>query len=100
MRHGGLAGAAEELRVTPSAISHQLRTPEADPGQKLARREGRGLAPTAAGESLLPGLAEGFARIVEAVAAMRERDREGPLTVSMIQTLALHWFVPRLPAFE
>ncbi|MDX6749439.1 transcriptional regulator GcvA [Geminicoccaceae bacterium 1502E] len=100
MRHGRLADAAAELHVTPSAVSHQIRGLEADLGIKLARREGRRLVPTAAGEAMLPGLREGFTRIGEAVATVRELEREGPVTLSVLQTFALHWLVPRLPGFE
>ncbi|MDF1586644.1 transcriptional regulator GcvA [Marinimicrococcus flavescens] len=100
MRHGRLADAAEELHVTASAVSHQIRGLEADLGIKLVRREGRRLVPTAAGEAMLPGLREGFTRIGEAVATVRELEREGPVTLSVLQTFALHWLVPRLPGFE
>lgn len=100
MRHGRLADAAAELHVTPSAVSHQIRGLEADLGLKLVRREGRRLVPTAAGETLLPGLRDGFARIAGAVATLRGLEREGPVTLSVLQTFALHWLVPRLHGFE
>jgi LysR family transcriptional regulator, glycine cleavage system transcriptional activator len=100
MRHGGLEGAAGELAVTVSAISHQIRALEADLGAKLTRRIGRRLSPTTMGEALLPGLREGFARITEAVAELTEADAVGPLTVNMRQTFALHWFAMRQPRFE
>lgn len=100
MRHGGLDAAAAELSVTVSAVSHQIRTLEADLEVKLTRRDGRRLRATAAGEALLPGLTKGFASIVAAVALVTQSRRDGPVTIAMLQTFALHWLVPRLPAFE
>jgi len=92
--------AAERLNVTPSAVSHQLRTLEDWLGMPLFRREGRRLHLTEAGQTLLPGLREGFGRIDAALAEVAARGRTGALTVSMLSTFAAHWFIPRLPRFQ
>ncbi len=91
--------AAATLNVTPSAVSHQIRGLEAALGVELFRRVGRRLVLTEAGRALRPGLSDGFARIAAAVTALEASLREGPLTVSMVSTFALHWFMPRLPHF-
>ena len=52
--------AAEELNVTPAAISHQIKALEDYLGVALFRRVGRGLELTAAAKAALPRLSEGF----------------------------------------
>jgi LysR family glycine cleavage system transcriptional activator len=92
--------AAEELNVSPSAVSHQIRNLETDLGIPLFRRERRRLAITEAGAALLPGLHDGFERIAAAVAGLETQRHAGPLTVSMVSTFALRWFMARLPRFQ
>ena len=99
-RHLSVRKAAEGLNVSASAVSHQIRGLEADLGVVLFRRENRGLALTEAGAMLLPGLRDGFDRIAGAVAGLDARRRDGPLTISMVSTFALRWFMPRLPRFQ
>lgn len=95
-----LAAAAAELNVTPSAVSHQIRTLEETLGVKLFRRANRRLSLTTDGRALLPGLSDGFRRLTAAVAELETNQREGTLTISMLSTLAMRWFMPRLPRFH
>ncbi|MBT5107670.1 MAG: transcriptional regulator GcvA [Rhodospirillaceae bacterium] len=99
-RHLNLRAAAEELNVTPSAISHQIRGIEAALGVSLFRRANKRLALTDDGRSLLPGLSEGFGRIASAVGNLRDNQDQGVLTVSMVSTFAMRWFMPRLSRFQ
>lgn len=92
--------AAEGLGVTPSAVSHQIRALEDRLGVALFRRAGRRLFLTEAGQALVPGLRDGFARIEAALAEVEARGRTGALTVSMLSTFAAHWFIPRLQRFQ
>ncbi|GAB4175632.1 MAG: hypothetical protein OHK0024_12620 [Thalassobaculales bacterium] len=66
-RHESVRRAAEELFVTPSAISHQIRGLELDLGIRLFQRTNRGLRLTAAGEAMLPDVHEAFRRLHAAV---------------------------------
>ncbi|MCF3935719.1 LysR substrate-binding domain-containing protein [Acuticoccus sp. M5D2P5] len=95
-RHLSIKDAAQELSVTPSAVSHQLRILEASLGFDLMRRTGAGLELTEAGRALAPELTEGFSRIAQAVGTLRRERAEGPLRVSMLPTFANHWLSPRL----
>lgn len=99
VRHKGIAGAAQELSVTPSAISHRLRQIEAELGLKLFRREGRRLALTKAGERLAAPLSDGLEIISQAISDNRNIERDRPLTISMLQNIAVNWFLPRLSRF-
>jgi LysR family glycine cleavage system transcriptional activator len=92
--------AAEELNVTPAAISHQIKALEADLGVKLFRRLNRAVRLTDAGQACLPGLRDGFERIAQAVARARQGDSVGLLTVTASPAVAAKWLVPRLERFR
>ncbi len=59
-RHRSFSRAAEELNVTPAAISHQIKALEEYLSAKLFTRANRTLMLTQAGQSLLPGIHKGF----------------------------------------
>ncbi|CCE95150.1 LysR substrate-binding domain-containing protein [Sinorhizobium fredii] len=97
-RLGSLAAAAEELGVTPGAVSQQIAKTEAQLGRALFERLPRGLVPTDAGRLLLVRLSSAFAELAEAVAEARRRD-ESVLTVSVAPVFAARWLVYRLNRF-
>jgi LysR family glycine cleavage system transcriptional activator len=99
-RHGSLTRAAEELHVTHSAISHQIKALEAELGTPLFRRTGRALEPTEGGRLLLPALGEAFERIARAVEAARRSQSGGILTLSVEPSFAARWLVLRLGRFR
>lgn len=99
-RHLSFNAAAEELNVTPAAISHQIKALEADLGVKLFRRLNRAVRLTDAGQACVPGLRDGFERIAEAVARARQGNSAGPLTVTSSPAIASKWLVPRLERFR
>jgi len=92
--------AARALFVTPGAISQQVKALEEALGQRLFLRRTRAVALTEAGRTLLPAVQEAFALLSRATAAMRERERAGPLTVSVLPSFAVKWLVPRLARFR
>ena len=91
--------AAEELHVTPAAISHQIKALEEELGQALFRRLNRMLLLTDAGQLLLPGVGEGFDRLAEAVRRLEQTRSFGTLVVSVAPSFASKWLVPRLERF-
>ncbi len=99
-RHLSFTKAADELHVTPGAISQQVKLLEDYLGVALFRRMNRALLLTEAGQACLPGLRDGFARLVEAVEGARRQDRYRPLTVSAAPSFAGKWLVPRLDRFR
>ena len=99
-RHLSFQMAADELSVSPSAISHQIRALEADLGTALFHRRARAVALTEAGRALLPGLTEGFGALARAVAAVRGVGRRPVVTLSTGPAIAAKWIVPRLYTFE
>jgi len=98
-RHMSLKRAAQELSVTPAAISHQVKALEDYLGVKLFRRLNRALELTAAARAALPKLRDGFDSLAQAVAAMRPQTDSGQVTVSAAPSFATRWLMPRLHRF-
>jgi LysR family glycine cleavage system transcriptional activator len=92
--------AAEELHVTPAAISHQIHALEADLGVGLFHRRNRRVELTAAGRLLLPGLSEAFSGIRAAVGRVRAQGGSGALTITASPSFAAKWLVLRLHRFQ
>src|SRR5690348_2999423 len=98
-RHLNYSRAAEELFITHSAVSHQIKALEAELGVKLFRRSGRAMLLTAEGQKLHAHVREAFARLKRGLAELRPERRRATLTVSVLPGFAARWLVPRLPEF-
>jgi LysR family glycine cleavage system transcriptional activator len=92
--------AADELNVTPAAVSHQIHTLEEVLGVKLFHRRNRSVALTASARVLLPGLAEAFGQIRASVGRLRAHNNSGTLTVTASPSFAAKWLVLRLHRFQ
>ncbi len=99
-RHLSFTKAAEELFVTQAAISHQVKALEAALDLQLFRRLNRRLMLTDAGQLYLPALTEAFDAIDTASARLRADENAGRLVVSVANSLAAKWLLPRLPRFR
>ncbi len=99
-RHRTLGQAAEELYVTPSAVSHQLKKLEAELGLGLFQRQGRTLALTEAGEMLYEQIQEPMLRVETAAAQVRARYSRASLRVSVQPFFASELLMPRLAEFQ
>ena len=98
-RHGSFVEAANELFVTPAAISHQVRTLEDVLGVVLFTRMARGLRLTEEGRAFLPELTKGFAHLARASQLARGGGLAGRVVVSAIPSFAQLWLLPRLHDF-
>ena len=92
--------AADELHVTPAAISQQVKHLEDWLGAPLFRRLNRSLELTDAGRALLPGATAGLERIAAAADAVRAIEESGPLDVNVSPGFAAKWLIPRLDRFR
>jgi len=92
--------AAEELHVTPAAISHQIKGLEEYLGTRLFRRANRTLMLTQEGQTLLPGISRGFSAFRDAMEAFGLHDETGFLNVAVTPSFASKWLVPRLEGFN
>ena len=98
-RHLSFARAADELHVTPAALSHQIRALEEQVGTALFHRRARAIELTEAGRLIYPGLHSGFESVRRAVALL-DRDRSGHiLTISATPGVVAKWLMPRLWRF-
>ncbi|MDQ2696696.1 MAG: transcriptional regulator GcvA [Pseudomonadota bacterium] len=98
-RHLSFSRAADELHVTPAAVSHQIKGLEEYLGVQLFRRLNRALQLTEAAQAGLPRLREGFSCLGDAVERICAHDRVGILTVCVTPSFAAKWLVPRLHRF-
>jgi LysR family glycine cleavage system transcriptional activator len=99
-RHMSFREAADELGVTPTAISHQIRILEGICGQPLFRRRPRPLELTRAGERLFPVMRSGFDTFANAIASASPRVGHPRLRVTSPNAFASRWLVPRLPKWR
>ena len=97
-RHGRFDRAADELAITPGAVSRQIKALELELGVRLFDRFNRAVRLTEAGARLSEGVAQGLERIEQSVERIRPRG-DGPLVVSVLHSFAVKWLVPRLHAF-
>lgn len=98
-RHASFARAAEELHVTPAAVSQQIKQLEAYLGVRLFRR-GKTLTLSEAASASLPLLSDAFEQLERAAAGLRPRQGDGPLVVSTPPTFASRWLIARLDDFQ
>lgn len=99
-RHGSFTRAAEELLVTPGAISRQIKYLEETLGLTLFERKAGALIPTARCVEYTRTLSDAFQRVENATTKLVNFERERELDVSCSMTFALRWLVPRLPDFH
>ena len=99
-RHLSFQQAAEELDVTPTAVSHQIKVLENQLGVTLFRRRPRPLALTEAGQLLYPTLRKSLDTIATAIAQLTETPESTTLTVSVTTVFAAKWLVFRLSEFQ
>ncbi|MGI9133268.1 MAG: transcriptional regulator GcvA [Rhodoferax sp.] len=98
-RHLSFKNAAAELAVTPTAISHQIKSLEDFLGLVLFQRLTRALLLTAQGEAMLPKVREGLECFAQAVENAHARTSLGRLIVVLPPSFATRWLVPRLRRF-
>jgi LysR family glycine cleavage system transcriptional activator len=94
------AKAAEELHVTPAAISQQIKQLEDYLGITLFHRMTRAIKLTEEARAVLPLMTEGFDKLAEAIERLSKEEESGRLTVSTTPTFAAKWLLQRLPDFS
>ncbi len=99
-RHLNFSRAAEELSVTPGAVSQQIQNLEDYVGVALFKRTPKGLLLTDPAQIALPALREAFDRLADAASMLTAAVDGRRLTVSVAPSFAAKWLVPRLGRFE
>ena len=98
-RHLSFRQAAEELHVTPTAVSHQVKRLEEFLGLQLFERYNRQVALTEPGRELAAKLHDVFARLDAAFEQPAQKARS-TIRISAMRSFAAKWLVPRLGDFE
>lgn len=98
-RHLSFKAAADELSVTPAAVSQQIRALEDYLGVQLFHRTSREILLTPRAAEALASLSEGFEALTEACAILQADADDRELVVSVAPSLAAKWLVPRLGRF-
>ncbi len=91
--------AAEELNVTQSAVSHQIRLLEDYLGESLFIRQGRKLSLSDTGARYLEDISPAISSIAMASQKVREGDK-GSIRLAIYSSLAVKWLIPRLADFK
>ncbi|MEH6457452.1 MAG: LysR family transcriptional regulator [Cocleimonas sp.] len=98
-RHGSFKKAAEELGVTPGAVSHQLKSLEEDLGLLLFERHYRGVEITKEGQLLFSVLQHSFSDISKTLNNIRKSSESEAITFAATTALSALWLTPRLTQF-
>ena len=99
VRKGSIAAAACELRVTPGAVSRQIKSLEVELDTALLTRDHRGVRPTDAGERLQRDLQAAFSQIAKTVEGLGTRRSDDRLSIFCPPMFASAWLIPRIDRF-
>lgn len=100
VRHRSASKAADELHVSPGAVTHQIRALEQELGFPLFERSAGQLSPTAEALEIAAQVREGFDKIFGAVGRLRLSNDPGFLTISCELTFGILWLGPRIARFQ
>ena len=98
--HLNLVRAAQELYLTPSALSYQLGVLEGQLGTKLFKRTGRGLAFTDAGRLLHKDVDGCLKQLWTAVERATFKEDDAPFVINAPPTFAMRWLLPRFASVQ
>lgn len=99
-RHSSFAVAADELCITPSAVSHQIKTLETQLGLPLFSRGARALALTDAGARYLEQIDDLFVRLEAVTEQLQARYGRNSVRLHVPAYFASEMLLPRLPEFS
>lgn len=95
-RLGSFTAAADELSVTPGAVTQHIKSLEAWAEAPLFFRNARGVVLTPLAEELLPGFTAAFDQLGLAVQALRTKAAPGKIKAAALPSIAQLWLPPRL----
>jgi len=99
-RHLSFKRAAEELGVTPTAISHQIRLLEDTIGMRLFERLPRKVALTETGSLLYPVFRDAFSSMTRAIGSVTREGNRKAFTLTSTTAFTAKWLVPRIGRFS
>jgi len=99
-RHLSFTRCAEELHITPGAVSQQMRQLEERLGYRLFLRRARGVELSAEGQRLAQTVAEAYGSIEAELLRLDAGEIRGTLRLRSIPSFLAKWLTPRLPRFQ
>lgn len=99
-RQSSFVLAAEELAITPSAVSHRINNLEAELGFKLFQRFHRRIELTPEGERLFWVLKSSLSYLNQEILEIKSQELSGTLTIYSRPSIAQCWLVPKLADFD
>jgi LysR family glycine cleavage system transcriptional activator len=99
-RHYSFSKAAEELNVTPGAVSQQVKVLEDYLNIELFKRKNRSILLTDEAQVCLPLLSDGLDKLAKGIDMIREQNNQKPLTITTPPALTSYWLLPRLSEFK
>ena len=99
-RLGSATAAAEELSLTQSAVSRQLKSLEDQLGVTLLNRASKRLSLTQAGAAYVAEIRGALQKIAQASLKLQTNPGGGVVNLTILPTFGMRWLVPRLPRFS
>ena len=99
-RLGSFMRAAQELHITPSAVSHRIHEIESHLGLQLFHRVHRSIVITDAGKRYAQEISEAFGRMEAATQHASRHSKSDLLTVHVVPSFAAQWLMPRMARFS
>ncbi|WP_143694389.1 LysR substrate-binding domain-containing protein [Vibrio rotiferianus] len=97
---GSMTEAANALHVSHSAVSQAIKALESHIGLPLFDRLGRKVVLNATGRKFYKQVAPALEQIVTATDAIAHEQQSHRLTLNMVNSLAMHWWIPRVNQFN
>lgn len=98
-RNISFTNAAQEMNVTPAAVSHQIKALETDLGCSLFLRRHRGVELTEKGAFLFLAVQRGFEAMSDAIAQLRDQQEAVDVTIATTTAISALWLTPKISAF-
>lgn len=99
-RHASFVAAADELNVTPPAISQHIRALEEYLGVRLFLRSRTGVVLTQEAREAYPDIRDGLARVATGMDRLRGSSRDRIVTLTAPPSFAAAWLLPRIDRFR
>jgi LysR family glycine cleavage system transcriptional activator len=99
-RHMSITLAADELSVTPGAVSRQIKSLEETLGLQLLKRGHRQISLTRQGADYYRAVARAIESLRDATRRLKRRSQRKQLRIRAYTTFAMRWLIPRLSGFH
>lgn len=99
-RNNSFSQAAEELCVTHSAVSHQIKQLEAWIGKKLLQRHAHGTSLTHEGQLLFTTCVQSFNSLEKCIIEIQQKPISNTITLGAPSSFMANWLIPRIENFE